>query len=210
MTAVTHPARFHDRLLDVIAPWLEPGWLVLDPYAGSGRIHELMHVETIGVEIEDKWAMMNSRTARGDAAFLPFADATFDAIATSPAYGNRMADRSVRPTARTYSYAHALGRLPSPGSGAGLQWGAAYRALHVTHVDEMARVLRPGGRFVLNMKDHERHRERQRVVDWWCQTLAGAGMTAITRFEVPTPSMRHGTNGSARYVEEIVVLEAGR
>lgn len=188
--------------------WLPAGALVLDPYAGTGRIHELRHVHTTGVELEPEWAALHPDTIQGDAGRLPFAADTFDAIATSPAYGNRMADQSVRPGARTYSYAHALGRLLSPASGAALQWGPAYRELHARHCDEFARVLRPGGRFVLNMKDHTRGRERQNVVDWWCLTLAAVDLVVVARLEVPTPSLRHGANAGSRHVEELVLLEA--
>jgi tRNA G10 N-methylase Trm11 len=84
---------------------------------------------------------------------LPFADASIDAIVTSPTYGNRLADhhRASDPLLRR-SYTHDLGRpLHSENSGA-MQWGDAYRAFHRRAWAEAVRVLKPGGRFVLNVK----------------------------------------------------------
>lgn len=88
-----HPARFSDDILPVIERYLEPGSLVLDPFAGVGRIHELTTVFTIGVEIEPEWATAHPRTIVGDATFLPsWWTGMFDAVATSPGYANRMSD----------------------------------------------------------------------------------------------------------------------
>lgn len=89
---VPHPAKFSPEILEVLDRWIEPGWRVLDPFAGTGLIHTLDQAETWGAEIEPEWATMHPRTIVGDALKLPFADASFDAIATSPTYGNRMAD----------------------------------------------------------------------------------------------------------------------
>lgn len=89
---VPHPAKFSPEVLEVLDRWVEPGWRVLDPFAGTGLIHTLDQAETWGVEIEPEWATMHPRTIVGDALRLPFADDSFDAIATSPTYGNRMAD----------------------------------------------------------------------------------------------------------------------
>ena len=47
-----------------------------------------------------------------------------------------------------------------------MQWGDAYRSFHVKAWREAWRVLRPGGRFVLNIKDHIRNGERMPVTDW--------------------------------------------
>lgn len=92
---VTHPAKFStpvlDRMQEIIAERFDHP-VVLDPFAGTGLIHSLTGCSTYGVEIEPEWATMHPRTYVGDARVLPFADATVDVIATSPCYGNRMAD----------------------------------------------------------------------------------------------------------------------
>lgn len=98
----SHPAKFPKYVLDRIALYVraEARQLgrparVLDPFAGVGRIHDLprRYAETTGVELEPEWAACRARTIVGDALALP-EDWTgrFDVVATSPCYGNRMAD----------------------------------------------------------------------------------------------------------------------
>jgi hypothetical protein len=175
-------------VLAVFDNLLPIGARVLDPFAGSNRIHELGETlfarTTVGVELEPEWAGGHPRTIHGDAAALPFPGASFDAVATSPSYGNRYADQSVRPEATTFSYAHALGRRCSPGSGAALQWGPAYRDLHRRCVVEMVRVVRPGALVLVNMKDHVRGGRRQHVVDWWVDVLQAEGLELVDRVEI--------------------------
>lgn len=93
--APKHPAKFSDPILPVIASYLEPGWTVLDPFAGVGRIHEvrdLVDVHTFGVELEPEWAHCHPDTWCGDAMEVRGQD-RWDAIATSVTYGNRFADK---------------------------------------------------------------------------------------------------------------------
>lgn len=87
-----HPAPFSDAILPIVESMLVPGSTVLDPFAGTGRIHELTTVNTFGVELEPEWASYHPDTIVANSLHLPYADGTFDAGATSPCYGNRMAD----------------------------------------------------------------------------------------------------------------------
>jgi tRNA G10 N-methylase Trm11 len=99
VTAVKHPAKFSSTLLPVIANYLEGYRRVLDPMAGVGTLAR--YLEPLGHlvcsnEMEEEWAMQCPFPARvGDARHLPWFDGAFDAIATSPTYGNRMADHHV-------------------------------------------------------------------------------------------------------------------
>lgn len=92
MNVAPHPARFSDPILDHISPRVPAGVRLLDPFAGVGRIHEIEHADTWGVELEPEWACAHPRTIVADATRLPFPDDWFDYIATSCTYGNRMAD----------------------------------------------------------------------------------------------------------------------
>lgn len=69
---------------------------ILDPFAGTGRIHELGERghKTVGVEIEPQWANLHPGTVCGNSLHLAklFAGVAFDAVVTSPSYGNRFAD----------------------------------------------------------------------------------------------------------------------
>lgn len=254
MTAVKHPARYSDQILETIGvavseyaaryPKRRPV-RVLDPFAGTGRIHDLdvpgVLVDTTGVEIEPEWAGMHRRTRVGNALALPSAwSGRFDVVATSPCYGNRFADKheardacsecegrgSVRVTGgRSYvgcskcggsglsprrSYRHDLGRPLSDGSAAGLQWGDAYKAFHVEAWREARRVLRPGGLFVLNVKDHVRAGKRQRVAGWHRRACVALGFEWVETWTVNERGLRHGANRDARvHFENVYVFERG-
>lgn len=104
--AYKHPAKFTPSIIDamrkVLAPELtERGALkVLDPFAGPGGIHQLADVggvETFGVELQPEWARMHPSTICGSVLELPayFPRGTFNVLATSYCYGNRMADSHV-------------------------------------------------------------------------------------------------------------------
>lgn len=107
-----HPAKFSAPVLELIAgilderdpqrgtPQLRRGSrgapVLLDPFAGVGKIHELTKalpwLTTIGVELEPEWARQHDRTYVGDATKLLIESDSVDVVATSPCYGNRMAD----------------------------------------------------------------------------------------------------------------------
>jgi len=97
----TYPKKVLDRLREMLAvEATRRGHIkVLDPFAGTGGIHELAEarVETVGYEIQPEWARAHPDTICGSVLELGqvFPRATFDVIATSPCYGNRMADSHI-------------------------------------------------------------------------------------------------------------------
>lgn len=104
MSAKPHPAKYSDGIVAAMAEMLlkhvesRPAEIVrvLDPFAGTGRIHELdrcvdgaddkvLYTLTLGVEIEPEWAAMHRQTIVGDATALPESwTGKFGAICTSP------------------------------------------------------------------------------------------------------------------------------
>lgn len=136
---VLHPAPFTPSVLKVIShhPLLPSRGLIVDPFAGIGRVHSLATPLpdlrlTLGIEIEPLWAATHPDTVVGDSTALstllaPFLEAlafsdysracrgvdwsTVAAIVTSPTYGNRMADHHYAsdPSTRR-SYTHDLRR----------------------------------------------------------------------------------------------------
>jgi tRNA G10 N-methylase Trm11 len=167
-----HPARFSDAALETLAGLVPVGAILLDPFAGTGRIHELAGVHTVGVELEPEWAGIHSCTLVGDALALPFAANTFDAIATSPSYGNRLADHhEARDGSTRRSYRQDLGRPLHPNNSGAEQWGPRYRTMLERSWREAIRVLRPGGTFLLVISDHVRAGKVQRVTEWHLGTL---------------------------------------
>lgn len=207
-----HPAPYSPAVLAAMAARIPDHSLVLDPFAGTGLIHTLTDLErdvrTIGVEIEPEWATMHGDTLRGDATDLPGNwSGRFDVIATSPCYGNRMADHhEARDDSHRITYRHRLGRMPSPGSAAILQWGDAYRTLHAKAWQEAIRVTRPGGRFLLNVKDHVRGGQIMPVSAWHLTQCRLIGWQHIETVQIPAPGMRFGQNGGARIDYELLYV----
>lgn len=209
-----HPARYSAAILPVLAAALAPAEefrRVLDPFAGVGGIHALREFghHTTGVELEPEWARQHPDTLVGDSRRLGdlFTPGEFDAIATSPAYGNRMADHhNARDDSYRRTYRHLLGRPLSDGNGGGLQWGDSYRDLHAQVWAAAVPLIRPGGRFVLNCRDHTRAGVRQEVTAWHLETLAGLGLDLIEAEEVTTPGFRFGANSAARWPEVVAIL----
>jgi hypothetical protein len=206
-----HPATYSNAILDVIAPWVE-GLTVLDPFAGTGRIHELRArgaADTYGIELEAEWASLHLDTFCGDARDLldHIEHSSIDAIVTSPAYGNRMADTYTDDSVRQ-TYTAALGRPLTDGNAGAMQWGDAYRDLHrdVWRVCEQA--LKPGGLFILNCKNHIRGGEIQRVTEWHVQELMfEQGLDLVAWDIVPTRGLPSGENHEQRVgFESVVVL----
>lgn len=219
-----------------------------------------------------------SVTVIGDATRLPFDNRMFDAVITSPTYGNRMADHhDAQDGSKRITYRHS-GRHPSrwsaavlerirtvwrdetcsrghrerdelvldPFAGVGapvleaaltratvigvemdrdwaqgvdrpvnkplherntgrMQWGETYRVMHMQAWREAARVVRMGGRMVLNVSDHIRSGTRQRVVAWHIATLIDCGFQQEVLMPVSTPRMRMGDTGDLRVPCEYVV-----
>lgn len=215
-----HPAKFSEPLLPVIAGYLEGYPCVLEPMAGVGTLarylQSLGHYVTSN-ELEPEWAeqcpfpttMFNAKM------FPPEWGGGFDAIATSPTYGNRMADKyDGRDGSKRHTYVTSLGRQPSPGSTCTMQWGKEYRDTHEAIIAECVRVLRPGGRVVWNVKNHIRKGEVIDVAGWFERALLAAGLlppnplvSAVPRrTAVPCPGQRHGANGNLRVDHEWVLV----
>lgn len=95
-------------------------------------------------------------------------------VVTSPCYGNRMADTYLpadSDKSRRYTYTVALGRRPSEGSAAAMQWGPHYVGLHAQVWQAVTRAVAPRAFLVLNVKDHDR---RASTMSSWQLQFASA------------------------------------
>lgn len=206
----SHPARFPAEVIPVLRSHLAGYHRILDPFAGTGRVHILGDYghETWATEIEPEWAGLHPRTIVANALYLPFADGTFDGIGTSCVYGNRLSDHhDAKDGSVRRSYTHDLGRALHPANSGAMQWGDSYRRFHETAWAEAARVLRPGSRLALNIKDHVRDKRPQPVAAWHRTTLERLGFEWILTEPIPTRHLKQGENDQRAGPELVIVFD---
>lgn len=239
-----HPAMFSRELFGPLAATIRGRHRVLDPFAGTGRIHTIAEAAGVprstGIELEPEWANVDRfpgpkrRQIVGDSLLVlrRYRPGAFDAVLTSPAYGNRMADKheakdSCKPCggsglegtaecrvckgtglSRRNTYRHRLGRPLSENNGGGMQWGPEYRNLHRAIWEASVRVLAPGGVFVVNCSNHIRLGQVVDVCGWHRDVLIEMGLNVVQVVEVETRRQRHGANAQLRVAgEQIMVCE---
>lgn len=239
-----HPAMFSRELIEPLAASIRGRRRVLDPFAGTGRVHTIAAVAGVprstGIELEAEWANVDRfcgpkrRQIVGDSMVVlrRYRPGAFDAVLTSPAYGNRMADKhdakdsckrcngsGVEGAAecrvckgtglsRRNTYRHRLGRPLSENNGGGMQWGPQYRDLHRSIWEASVRVLAPGGVFVVNCSNHIRLGQVVDVCGWHKDVLVEFGLDVVKVVEVETRRQRHGANSQLRVAgEQIIVCE---
>jgi len=215
-----HPAKYGATVLDALGSLLETEAVgrgrrlrVLDPFAGTGRIHTLDH-DTIGGDLEPEWIGQGCDVGPvvvADALRLPFASKSFDAVVTSPCYGNRLADHhNARDGSVRHSYTHGLGRLRLPAKAGTMQGGEPYRVCRLSAWMACFGVVVPGGLALVNVSDHIRRGDVVPVVAFHVGALERAGWVVERVETVPTPRLRYGANGSARVDGERVIVARKR
>jgi SAM-dependent methyltransferase len=214
-----HPAKFNAAILAELSRliWLEAHRLrrsrrdviVLDPFAGTGRLQWVARgpVRVLCSDLEPEWiSQAPDGGFRADATALPLPDGCVDVIATSCTYANRMADLyDGRDGSRRHTYRIDLGRLPSPGSSCGMQWGTEYRRLHEAAWVEAWRVLHPGGLLAVNIKDHQRGGVWQQVPEWHAGVIERIGFDVEGVIPVEADGLRHGSNWDDRAEHELII-----
>lgn len=209
-----HPAKYPVHMLPLFASVLKAtgATSVLDPMAGTGRVWRLREHGFDGRivvnDIESHWFDVPDwlETHVSDAARMVWAeDGEFDAICTSPTYGNRQADHhNAKDGSRRYTYRHTHWRDLHPENTGAMQWGSAYRDKHRAIWAECLRVLKPGGCLVLNVKDHYRDGEVRPVSKWHVLTLIDLGAGLAEHHTVPVRGNRNGANAELRVGHEDV------
>jgi tRNA G10 N-methylase Trm11 len=215
---ITHPAKFSDNLIPFFAEKLQSYSIVLDPMAGTGKIALIKDFGWKGFlvcnEIEPEYAQLHSYNTLvdqwyfSDAGNMQWAkDNMFDAIATSPTYGNRMADhwdrndKSIR-----YSYTFCLGHDLHKENTGRFQWGDIYRQKHDQIWRECYRVLRPSGILLLNISNHIRKKHEIDVVSFHMQLLIKLGFKFMEQIPIGTRRLRNGANAQLRCLSEFLII----
>lgn len=204
-----HYARYSPAIINAIEPRIGKSKEILDPMAGTlERLAVLEQPErgwhqVWGVELEPEWVdgYPHPRLLQGDARALPFPAERFDVICVSPSYGNRDADRTGEwwdnPDRRTY--AAALGRNPSDGSLCVPFRSSGYRSGHALAWADAVRVLRPGGLFVIVLKNFVGDGVVNRMSQWHREVLRdGLALREVDDTSVHAVGRRFGANAGLR------------
>lgn len=205
-----HPATYPQAVMAIFRDVIPAGSRILDPFGGVGTIHDLRpDIETHAIEIEAEWAAANPHTTHGDSTKAGdlFTAGYFDAIATSPAYGNRLADAfyNASDAQSRNSYALDLGRPLDGNSGAGMHFAkdGRYEDLHRSVWAAVVPLLRSGGLFLLNCKDFQRDGKLMRPTGWNIEVLTGLGLRVVDLYTLPAKGLPFA---SAAPMSELVVV----
>lgn len=216
MKKIKHPATYTNSFIPIFADLIKGCEIVLDPFGGVGKLALVkdygFNGKIVCNELEHEWAEMGLYNVDewhiGDAANMEWAEINyFDAICTSPTYGNRMADcHNAKDASKRITYTHCLGRNLNENNTGRMQWGVKYRQKHVEIYSECLRVLKTNGLMIINISDHIRNGEVIPVVDWHKQTLIDFGMRFIEEIKINTPRMGFGKNNHLRVETESILI----
>lgn len=201
---MNHPAIMGEHILSVCKQYLpDPPANILDPFAGIGTTaHLLPEYNVIGIEIEKEWADQHASTICGDSLLVIPTLNSFDAILTSPTYGNRMADDfNASDSSKRITYRHKLGHPLAEGTTSNLHFGKSlqkYEMLHRSIWEVCIKALNPNGIFILNIKDFIANKQIMNVSQWHVDCLIDLGMSLISSSQVESKGMRYGANRELR------------
>jgi hypothetical protein len=213
---IKHPAKYNDKFIPIFAELLSSSKNILDPFAGTGKIGLIKNHGFVGRifcnEIEKEWGNSSIHPVDEwhfcDSANMDWAiDEYFDAICTSPTYGNRMADHfNSKDSSKRITYKHYLGKDLNKNNTGRMQWGAKYKEKHLEIYKECKRVLKLNGIFILNVSDHIRKGKVVKVSKWHEEILLNIGMTKIKEILIKTERMKFGKNYSERVKNEVIYV----
>jgi len=212
---IQHPATYTDSFIPLFAELLKNCDMVYDPFGGTGKLALIKRHGYRGKifcsELEPEWTNQYCGVDRwfiGDSAKTDFIkNGYFEAICTSPTYGNRMADHhEARDSSKRITYRHRLGRVLSDENTGKMQWGVNYKEKHIEVYKELNRVLKMEGIFILNISNHIRAGVVVEVASWHKEVLEGLGFVLQDEFSVPTPRMGFGANSHLRVQSETIFV----
>ena len=210
-----HPAKYSDVLLPYIYEEIKNSKKLLDPFAGTGKIAKIKNWgyngEIYANDIEKDWLSPNvygcDYISFQDAEYLEYPKNYFDAIATSPTYGNRMADHfNSKENSRRITYTHYLGKELQDGNTGKMHFGAEYKEKHKRIYKHLYELCNKSGKIVVNISNFIKNGEEVDVVGWTTQTLKNVGFVYIKTIWVKTPRMKFGKNSEKRVEKEAILV----
>jgi len=209
-----HPAKYTNSFIPIFYKYLKDKNNILDPMAGTGKLVKIKDFGFSGkiscndildwgdakYDGVDNWSFC-------DASSLPYPSLFFDALCTSPTYGNRMADHfNAKDESKRITYRHYYGKPLSHNNTGRMQWGAKYQEKHNLIYKECRRVLKDEGLFIINISDHIRSKEIIPVVDWHRSTIINSGFILEDDLRIETPRMGFGANRNSRVQHEHILI----
>lgn len=216
MVKLRHPAKYTDSFLPFFYEELKDTDNVLDPMGGTGKIGRLKEYGYGGKiysnELESEWALQGYENGcdvitMDDAESMAWEDGFFDAVCTSPTYGNRMADsHHAKDGSKRNTYTHAIGRKLHEENTGKMQWGKNYQDKHKRIYIEIKRVLKPQGVFILNIKNHIRKGKEVDVSSFHKDLILNNGFKLSKELKIPVRGNGFGQNGNVRVDHEFIFV----
>ena len=220
---VTHPAKYTDAFIPIFADLLKGRKVVLDPFAGTGKISMIKNFGFSGKiicnEIEKDFADIEKKDFSlfgslvdewhiGDAEKMEYLkDCSIDAICTSQTYGNRMADSFIAKNGSKYiTYTHCIGHKLKDGNTGKMQFGEQYQAKHKSIYKELFRVLKNNGIFICNVSNFIKNGKEVDVVGFHKKAIQDIGFSFVEEKKIKTPRMGFGANREKRVNEESILV----
>lgn len=220
---VKHPAKYTDAFIPIFADLLKGREVVLDPFAGTGKISLIKNFGFSGKiicnEIEKDFADIEKNNFTlfgslvdewhiGDAEKMTFLkDCSVDAVCTSPTYGNRMADHfNAKNGSKYITYTHCIGHKLKDGNTGKMQFGEEYKGKHQRIYKELNRVLKIGGLFICNVSNFIKNSEEVDVVGFHKVAIQDTGFLLVEERKIKTPRMGFGANREKRVKEESILV----
>jgi hypothetical protein len=213
--SIRHPAKYTDSFISIFADLLKDRNNVLDPFAGTGKLGLIKQCGFSGTiyanEIEPEWINENlydcDLITCQDAELLDYPPEYFDAIRTSPTYGNRMADHhKAKDGTKRNTYTHCLGRQLSGGNTGKMQWGVEYMEKHKRIYKHLYLLVKPNGLFICNIKNHIRNGKEINVKEFHENALISCGFIKTNEIFVETKGNGFGANSDKRTNGEYILV----
>ena len=104
------------------------------------------------------------------------------------------------------TYTHCIGRQLSEGNTGKMQWGEEYRTKHERIYAHLTSLVKEGGIFVLNIKNHIRNGTEIDVKSFHEKVICNNGFVKVKEIFVETEGNGFGANADKRTKGEYIIV----